>query len=61
MNWVCSFDDYISADYKGKMINKQGLGGFMVWEIDGDIPQTDPNYQTKSVVYGAWNGMVNNQ
>ena len=58
-NWFMSFDDNKSAQYKGQWAAQQGLAGFMIWEIDGDIPKTDPNYQQTSVIYNAWQGLMN--
>lgn len=58
LNWFWSFDDGRSAEYKGQWAKKHGLAGFMVWEIDGDIPKTDPNYQQYSLIYNAWKGLT---
>jgi chitinase len=57
-NWFMSFDDGQSAYYKGNWAKLNQLGGVMIWELDGDIPKTDINYQENSVIYNAWNGIV---
>lgn len=58
-NWFMAFDDGISAKYKGQWAKQQGLGGIMIWEIDGDIPLTDSNYKKTSLIFNGWNGFLN--
>ena len=53
-NWFMSFDDSNSVNYKIAWAKQQDLGGAMIWEIDGDIPATDANYQKTSIIYNAW-------
>lgn len=57
-NWFMSYDDGVSAQYKGQWASKQGLGGVMVWEIDGDVPASDKaDYKKQSIIYNAWKGL----
>lgn len=58
-NWFMSYDDGPSAKNKANYVKSHNLAGVMIWEIDGDIPQTDVNYQALSVTYNAWLGLVN--
>lgn len=53
-NWFLSFDNGISVNYKANWVKQNNLGGVMVWEIDGDVPATDANYQRDSIIYNAW-------
>lgn len=57
LNWFMSFDDGVSAKNKAVWAKQQNLGGVMMWEIDGDIPQTDAAYEEKSIIYNAWLGL----
>jgi chitinase len=57
-NWFMSFDDGRSAKYKANWARENGLAGLMVWELDGDIPLTDKNYQQNSIIYNSWLGVT---
>ncbi len=56
-NWFMSFDDNQSAFYKGQWAKQNNLNGIMVWEIDGDLPMSSPEYQQNSIIYNAWKGI----
>lgn len=49
-----SFDNNLSAANKAQYVLNQKLGGIMIWEVDGDIPPTDANYQSKSLTYAIY-------
>jgi GH18 family chitinase len=49
-----SFDNNLSAANKAQYVLNQKLGGVMIWEVDGDIPPTDANYQSKSLIYAIY-------
>jgi chitinase len=59
LNWFMSFDDGSSAKYKAHWAKQNNLGGVMIWELDGDIPMSDKNYQQNSIIYNSWLGLVN--
>ena len=50
-----SYDNEISASIKANYVKNAGLGGMMMWEIDGDIAPTATNFKTKSLVYSMYN------
>lgn len=53
-----SFDNYNSARNKAQYVVQQHLGGVMEWEVDGDLPTTDPNFLTESIVAGMQAGLA---
>ena len=55
-----SYDNEISASIKANYVKNAGLGGMMMWEIDGDIAPTANNFKTKSLVYSMYNCFHNN-
>lgn len=57
-NWFMSFDDGKSAQYKANWAKQNNLAGMMIWEIDGDIPATDADYQNSSILYNVWSGLA---
>ncbi|GEM_PF-2212691 len=57
LNWFLSFDDGQSAFYKSQWAKQNNLAGLMIWELDGDIPLTDANFQQNSIVYQSWQGL----
>jgi len=51
-----TFDDAASAYYKGAWARQQNFAGFMIWEIDGDLPKTDADFITQSVTANLYKG-----
>ncbi|WP_119344143.1 glycosyl hydrolase family 18 protein [Facilibium subflavum] len=50
-----SYDDAQSTAKKvQELVNDQDMAGAFVWEVDGDIPKTDSNYQKDSIIYSIY-------
>ena len=50
--YFATYDNSQSVANKVSYGQSKGLNGYFTWEINGDVPTYDPNYQQNSIMYG---------